>query len=469
MLVTERRWVNTPKDLRTYIEEIKDQLIIVDKEVDIRLNLAAYSAQSPSPIMFTNIKGYPGWKICDILFKNRKSQGRALGVSSREVVPEMAKLLKRPGQCKVVPTGPVKEQKMLYDEVDLAKLPIPVHSDVNKGPYITSGMCVTRDPETGIRNVAFLRNQVKLRNATGFMMAGGHSWEIFSKYEQRDEAMPMAIVIGHHPLYEVAAAFRGSIDLDEFELASSFIGETVELVKCETVDIEVPAHAEIVIEGKVSPRVREPEGPFCEFTNYCVAQGSNPVFNVSAITMRKDAIYRNIQTPRFTDHQAIASLPREAHIFSRLKDVEGGLDLLDIHTPPWGGSFLVLVQMTAHFEGQARTAALAALSTANFMPKIVIVVDDDVDIYNAEDVMWAVCTRVNPQTDIFVINDMRIYPMDLSCPEISPPGEKSWQRIGGKMGIDATKPSTFRSEERKKFKRALPIGFGLELSDLLSK
>ncbi len=455
------------KDLRTYLEEINDRLLVVDKEVDIHSNLAAYSAQSPSPIMFTNIKGYPRWKMCDILFKNRECQAKALGVLPKNVVPEMAKRLEKPGQCKIVETGPIKELKMLYDDVDLTKLPIPIHSNVNKGPYITSGMCVTRDPDIGIRNVAFLRNQVKSRNTTGFMIAGGHTWENLSKYEQRNQPMPMAVVIGHHPLYEVAAAFRGSIDLDEFELASSLLGEPVELVRCETIDLEVPAYAEIVLEGTVPPRVREPEGPFCEFTNYYVAQADNPIFTVSGMTMRDDAIYRNIQTPRFTDHQAIASLPREAHIFARLKDVEGGLDIHDVHTPPWGGSFLVVVQMTAHFEGQARTAVLAALSTANFMPKIVIVVDDDVDIYAAEDLIWAVCTRANPQTDVFVINNMRIYPMDLSCPEISPPGERHWQRIGGKMGIDATKPSTFRAEERKKFERALPLGFGLNLSDIL--
>lgn len=442
--------------------------MVVDKEVDAYSNLAAYSAQSPGPIMFTNIKGFPGWRVCDILLKTREAQGKALGVSPKQVVPEMARIMKRPGKCTVVDTGPVKDIKMVGDEVDLGKLPISVHSNVNKGPYITSGMCVTQDPDTGVRNVAILRNQLKSKNSTGFMMAGGHTWENLHKYEQRQEPMPMAIVIGHHPLFEVAAAFRGSVDLDEFELASSLLGETVELVKCETIDLEVPAYAEIVLEGTVAPGIREPEGPFCEFTNYCVAQGDNPVFTVSAITMRKDAIFRNIQTPRFTDHQAIASLPREAHIFSRLKDVEGGLDLHDVHTPSWGGSFLVVVQMTPHFEGQGKTAVLAALSTANFMPKIIIVVDDDVNIYDAQDVVWAMCTRVNPQKDVFVIEDMRIYPMDLSCPQISPPGERNWQRLGGKMGIDATKPSLFRAEERKEFERALPLGFGLSLSDLLN-
>ncbi|MBI2873902.1 MAG: UbiD family decarboxylase [Firmicutes bacterium] len=458
-----------PKDLRWYLEAIKDQMIIVDNEVDPYTNLAAYAAQSPAPILFSNIKGYPGWKMCDMLLKTREVQGKAIGVDPKKVVPEMARIMKRPGQCVMVNTGPVKDVKMIGDAVDLYKLPAPVHSNVNSGPYITAGMCVTKDPNTGIRNVTILRNQLKSRNSTGFLMAGGHTWENLSKYEERNEPMPMAIVIGHHPLFEVAAAFRGSYEMDEFELASSLLGEPVELVKCETIDMEVPAWAEIVIEGTVPPKVRELEGPFCEFTNYCVAQGNNPVFNVSAITMRKDAIYRNIQTPRYTDHQAIASLPREAHIFSRLKDVEGGLDLHDVHTPSWGGSFLVLVQMTPHFEGQAKTAILAALSTANFMPKNVIVVDDDVNIYDARDVVWAMCTRVNPQTDVMIFDNMRIYPMDLACPQISPPGEKTYQRVGGKMGIDATKPSLFRKKEREEFERALPMGFGLKLSDLLGE
>ena len=147
-------------------------------------------------------------------------------------------------------------------------------------------------------------------------------------------------------------------------------------------------------------------------------------------------------------------------IRDRIKDVNGYIDLKDVHVPPWASQWLTVVQMTAHYEGQVRDVLLNTLSSPYLHPKIAVAVDPDVNIYDPADLMWAISTRVNPARDVLIIPDARIHPMDISCPEISPPGESTWQRLGGKMLIDATMPSTFQGKARERFRRCRPMGWG---------
>jgi len=247
--------------------------------------------------------------------------------------------------------------------------------------------------------------------------------------------------------------------MDELEVASRLLGEPVELVKCETIDVEVPAHAEIVIEGLVKAGAREEEGPFGEFQCYSAGEGLNQVFEVTAITMRSDAIYRNIQATEFTEHQRLNMIPVEADIYNRIHTLPG-LELHDVFIPPWGSQWLVIIQLTAEYEGQVNEALMASLSSSYLHPKITIAVDRDVDLENPAEILWAVSTRVNPERDILTTSGNRIHPMDISCPQLAPPGEKTWQRTGGKMGINATKPSLFQKKERDKFTRCRPMGWG---------
>lgn len=458
-----------PKDLRSYLKEIEERLIVAEKEVDVVNEIAELCSKAPGPIMFNNLKDYPGWKFVDLLVKTREFQAIALGTTPDKVVPHLANLIANAkGSCEIVETGPVKEKIFLGEEADLFALPIAKHSDVDSARYIGSGMCITKDPETGIRNVACLRVEIKGERHTAFMMVPRHTWKHFKKYEEMGKPMPMAIAIGHHPAYDIATNVTVAYGVDELELASAFMGEPARLVKCETIDMEVPADAEIVIEGLVTPGVREEEGPFGEFTCFISGEGKNPVWDVTAITMRNDAIFRHIQATEFTEHQVLCGLPMEAVIYNRIKDVEGGIDLFDVHVPPWASQWTVVVQMTAHYEGQVKAVLMNALSSPYLHPKIAIAVDPDVNIYDPAEVMWAFSTRVDPGRDIVIIPDARIHPMDISAQEISPPGEITWQRVGGKMMIDATMPSTFRAAERDRFRRCRPMGWGkVKLEDFI--
>jgi 2,5-furandicarboxylate decarboxylase 1 len=458
------------KDLRSYLDDVKDVRIDVPREVDPLTNVGALCDQAEWPVVFETLKGFPGWRLVDRLVSRRELQARILGCAPAQVVQTLARAMQRigTGRVTVVASGPVQEVVKRGDEADLTALPIAIHSEDDAGRYIGGGICMTRDPDSRVRNLAFLRHQVKGPRKTGFLVVPRHTWRHHKKYEDRGQPMPMALVIGVHPAYEIATCYTGKLDEDELDLAAVLLDEPVELVRCATIDMEVPAHAEIVIEGHVLAGVREDEGPFGEVTNYMAGQGENPVFEVSAITMRRDAMYRHIQATRFTDHQVLGALPVEAGIYNRVRETAGGIDVLDVACPPWCSRYVVVVKMTPRFDGEARAALMAALSSPYLYPKTAIAVDEDVDIHDARDVMWALATRVNPETDVTVIPGMRAHLLDLASPELSPPGSPAWQRVGGKMMIDATKPATWRASERAAFRRVQPQGWSqVRLDDFL--
>ncbi|HXH81913.1 MAG TPA: UbiD family decarboxylase [Candidatus Tectomicrobia bacterium] len=458
-----------PKDLRSYLDDVKDVRVDVHREVDPLANVGALCDQSEWPIVFHALRGFPGWRLADRLVSRRELQARILGCAPDRVVHTLAEAFQRigAGTLTTVSKAPVQDVVRTGGEVDLTALPHAIHSEADAGRYIGGGICITRDPESRIRNCAFLRHQIKGPRRTGFLVLPRHTWRHQQKYERAGEAMPMAVVLGVHPAYEIAACYTGKVEQDELELAAVLVDEPVELVRCATIDLEVPAHAEIVIEGRVPPGVREDEGPFGEVTNYTAGQGRNPVFEVTAITTRRDPIYRHIQATRFTDHQVLGALPVEAGMLNRIRETAGGIDVHEVACPAWCSRYTVIVQLTPRFDGEARAALLAALSSPYLYPKVAIAVDDDVDIHDARDVMWALATRVNPETDVHVIPGMRAHGLDLASPELLPPGSPAWQRVGGKMLIDATKPATWRASERELFARARPRGWGVRLEDFL--
>lgn len=452
-----------PAELRGFLDSLGSRLLQIDDEVDPVTQVGILSASAAGPFCLNNLKGFPGWKLCDALVRDREMQAHALGTTPDSVTAFLAERMDRgPGKSTIVPDGPCKEIKLIGEQCDITQLPIPIHSEADAGRYLGSGVTITKDPDTGVRNEAFLRAQVKGPGKMCWRAAARHNWAHYMKYEARDEPMPMAFAIGVHPVYEILTNFSGRHDdFDELELGAGVLGETLELVKCETIDLEVPAYSEVVIEGLVPPHVREPEGPFGEFTNYNSGwDGLGPTFEVTAITHRRDPIFRHIQSTTFTDHQTLASLPREAVLYRRLSEVHSRSLIQSVYQPPWTSSFVVIVQMTPQWDGQAKAVLLAALSSPYLEPKVVIAVDDDVNIYDARDVFWAISTRVDPQKDVIVLPNQRIHTLDVSAPPITAPDDPIVERLGGKMMIDATKPALWRKAEREQFTRVVPSGAG---------
>jgi len=452
-----------PHTLRSFLETIDNRILQIHEEVDPISQVGYLCSESRHPLMFHNLEGFPDFRLTDILIKDRHGQAAALGLDDpKEVCPFLAKQMSAgPGKSKMVSDGPVKEVKLIGDEADLRKLPIPIHSHGDAGRYLGSGVTITKDPETGIRNESILRVQLTDGpHKAPFWMAARHNYQHYLKYVAKDEPMPMAFAIGMHPVYEIMSNWSGRHeDFDELEYGAGVLGEEVEMIKCDTIDLEVPAHAEVVIEGLVHPHDRVPEGPFGEFTTFgSGAEGPAPVFQITGITHRKDPIFRHMQATWFTDHQPLITLPMEATYYNRLRETHGNSNIIDVFVPPWASQFLMIVQMEAKWDGQARDVLMSALTGPNLHVKIAVAVDEDVDIYNAEDVLWAITCRTDPADQVHIMPGSRLHPLDISIPEVG--DDYTVMRIGGKMAIDATKPATWRKAERKNFSRVDPMGKG---------
>lgn len=445
-------------DMRDWIAQLDDagELRTIKRPVDPRTEMGALLYQSrDKALLFQALTGYPAWRALGQAPANLRHAALAFGTTLEALIPTVADRMTTTRPCRLVASGPVKEVVKTGGDVNLFDLPVHVAGARDAGPFIAAGLAVTKDPDTGRRNVSFHRLQLKDKKRTGILILPRHTFANYRKYEAKGQPMPIAIFIGHHPLYYMAAAVTGPYGMDEFEVAGAFLGGSVPLVKCETVDLEVPAGAEIVLEGHVLPHVREEEGPFCEFQDYYVAgSGQNPVVEVQAMSMRHDAIYKAIQNGSEVEGCVFHKVPFAATLYRRLKNIGGFVDLKNVVILP--GIFSVAVQLTQRFHGEAKQVLLGALASEYLHPKVAIAVDEDVDVFNPAELLWALSTRVDPATDIVVIPDVRGHPMDPTGAEIGRPGQPGWQRLGSKVLIDATKPPLNAPEARAQFDRIQP-------------
>ncbi len=443
------------QDLRTYLADNQDLVLRVAKPVAPEF-LSTLIVQADRPVLFERIEGHPDWRLCDLLFRDRLAQSRVLGTTPGKVLAELAERLSRPPMApRVVNTGPVKDRILKGDEVDLAALPGFQHGARDPGRGIIA-MNICRGPDGGNVNFSFTRlAPFEARRATYLIGSSPHMREILGQWEERGERMPMACVIGTHPAYEIMASYSVPGHLEEFgelELVGNLIGETVELVPCETVPLEVPAHAEVVIEGWVEPGVRRDDGPGPSQALYYVPGVTRqPVFEASAITMREAPILRQHNTLMYSDHQPLLSLPHEALLLERLRAMT--IEAHEVFYVPWGGTLACVVQMTPGSDGEVRNVLLTVLGERWPNAKLAVAIDDDVDIGRAEDLVWSIATRVDPERDLLVVPSAKGHPID---PTARPAAGGPRHVITGKWGIDATKPPLTRKDDRARFERTVP-------------
>ncbi|HYF93057.1 MAG TPA: UbiD family decarboxylase [Symbiobacteriaceae bacterium] len=451
------------QDLRSFLERIAGHVTRVSRPAPLDA-IAALCGQSPGPILFEQIEDHPGWRLCDIFFKTRALQALTMGTTPENVLRWMGqKLAEGPLPAVVVPTGPVKEIRLTGQDADMTRLPVPVHSADDIGPYIAAMSCL-KDPDTGIQNTAIVRTLVGGPRHGVSSYVTRHSIELCRRYRELRRPMPQAIVIGVHPLVELASCYSGRHESwSELDLAGRLLGEPLELVPCETIDLMVPAHAEVVIEGYIYPDRLDVDGPSPSPNCLLVPRAQQmPVFEVTAITMRHNPIYRHFQAVPFTDHQPLPRLFHQAILFQRL--TEAGYKVHDVVYPPWGAVNTCIVQMTPAHEGQAVDAMLMLMGAPWPHAKIAIAVDEDIDPHSAEDVFWAIATRVDPSRQVNMINGARGYAADPAATLLHPDFPF---RISGKMAIDATKPPAYRPN-RQDFKRSWPARWDeVRLKDFL--
>ncbi len=291
-------------DLQQFLRTYEKEHLHIRKPVKLD-QVGALVGQADDTIVFDHIQEHPGWHLVDQLFVNRKAQARVLGCHPDEVVPCLAEVLRRgPKPLKEVNGGPCQEKVYLENEIDLSTLPIVRHTEMDPYPY-TTGFVVHQDPETGQFNQMYAQCGVLSRGemVTSFVTSTAN--QILRKHRTAGTRMPQALVIGCHPAWELAGVYSDPHhEWWELELFESITGEVGQVTRCKTLDLLVPADASLVIEGYLSPTRTAQDGPSPGPTMlFTPSITQQPVFEVTAVTMRRDPIYRNHAMTPFTDHQ----------------------------------------------------------------------------------------------------------------------------------------------------------------------
>ena len=289
---------------------------------------------------------------------------------------------------------------------------------------------VARDPETGVETEGYHRFQVKGRDRMGVSL---HSRRRMFEYQRRAEAsgqaLPCAVALGLHPLVSMGSLAYPPAEVGKFEVVGGLFGEPLQVARCTAIDLTVPAAAEIVIEGEILPGVREPEGPFGEFTGYFSRRSTEHVFQAKAISMRAHPWFQSIGSGRAGDHITTLALVREAEIWNALRRVIP--NVAGVHVPLSGtSSFSAYVAIKQGRPGEAKHVIPIVLGVDHYL-KLVIVVDDDIDVFDESDVMWAVATRMQADRDLVTIGGSLGALLDPSADE---------RGVTAKLGVDATRP-----------------------------
>lgn len=448
------------RDLREYIAKLEEEgeLRHIKTEVDWNLELGAISRRAielraPAPL-FENIKGYPaGYRVlANLMSGTRPSHGRlaiAMGLPKAtpilKLIDEFAERVQSQVKPLIVKTGPCKEVIRLGDAVNVLDLPVPLIHGRDGGRYIgTWHIDINKDPDTGWVNWGMYRHMVHDEKTLGWLATPyQHGPNIYyQKYESRGQPMPMAIAIGTDPLSSVAAATSFPAEITEAEAAGGLRGAPVELVKCETIDLEVPATSEIVLEGMVYPGERRMEGSFGEFTGYD-AGGKAPrtVFRVQCITHRKNPILTMCNPGKgWEENDVVFTINASAIIRNELKS--RGIPFKSVYVLP--PSMSVVVSSAHQYNGYPHTLASAIWSTKTGVSKpYIFIVGEDVDVTDSEDILWCLTTRLHPERGIHVFHETPISPL---APFLSRQDKE--KGTGSRVVFDATFPYSWRDEDR---------------------
>ena len=415
---------------RAFLDRLRQERELTDikQAVDIR-HIATLVDQSDQALFFHNVIGYDMPVVSGII-RTQKRAALGMGVANyNEIEARLEQGITRPISPRYVESAPHKQVIQLGDDVDLFKLPVPMSSIYDGGPMITAGVVIAKDPEYGI-NSGMYRFMVQEKNLTGIDIVTPNNMRLFAQRAfEAGKPCPISISIGTHPYEIMGSGFRAPLGVDEMGIAGGLRGAPVELATCETIDMPCIADAEIVLEAEILPTGWVyPEGRFGEFTRLMGGLHWNPLVRVKAITMRRDAIYYALHMP--WENTWLAAPTRYTAIRSAMKTA--GVQVKDINVTLGGCAFWHAVISIKKQAGEGKNALLAALSVMDL--KHVVVVDDDIDVWNAMDVEWAIATRVQGDRDVIVIPGARAKPLDPSL-AVMPPGVVP---TGAKVGIDAT-------------------------------
>lgn len=424
------------QDLRTFLGAVKgqnpDDVLVISREVDPVFEITAIAvkleqeAKRRPILLFEKVKG-SNFPVLTNVHAGRARLASAIHAKPEQMQRTYLRAMEKPLPPKLVTKAAVKDVILTGDQVDLYKLPQIVHHQEDAGAYITAAISFARDPNGETWNCAYNRLMIKGRDRTSIHLTlAKHLWEFQRAAEREGKPLPVAFAIGVHPAIALGCLAIGSIDEDERAIMGGLLGEPLELVKCETSDVLVPAAAEIIVEGEILPHERAAEGPFGEFTGYSLGERQREILQVRAMTHRRDAMFQDI-TVGHLDHLMLSTTPIEANLYRAVRAMVPTVNAVRVPAP-----FTCYVSIEQRISGQAKNAILAVLGADLYMKRVVIV-DHDVDVFNDRQVNWAIATRCQPDRDIAIITNTRGSDLDPSTKE---------DGNTAKWGVDATaKPS----------------------------
>src|ERR671918_1610772 len=448
------------QDLRSFLDLIRqnhpEDFLVIAREVDPAYEITAIAvkleqeAKRRPILLFEKVKGTK-FPVLTNLHAGRPRLAAAIRARPEEMQQAYLRAMEKPILPKLVVKGPVKEVILAGEQIDLYKLPQILHHQEDAGAYITAAISFAKDPNGDTWNCAYNRLMIKGRDTTSIHLTlAKHLWEFQRAAEAQGKPLPVAFAIGVHPAVALGCLAIGSIDEDERAIMGGLLGEPLELVKCETLDVLVPAQAEMIIEGEILPHERTAEGPFGDFTGYSLGERQREIVRYTAITHRREAMFQDIAVAHL-DHLLLSTIPMEANLYRAVRAMVPSVKAVRVPGP-----FTCYVSIEQRLVGQAKNAIMAVFGADLYM-KRVVVVDHDVDVFDDRQVNWAIATRVQPDRDITVITHARGSDLDPSTKE---------DGLSGKWGVDATAKPSLAAYTRRH--RVPPdVWRRLDLKDLL--
>jgi UbiD family decarboxylase len=422
--------------MREFLKNLKDDFSVleIDYEVSTYLQICEIMRKHPKDtLIFNNIKE-TDIKIVSGICNTREKIARAMGVEVSGITKRIVEATENP-----VPLEKYQDAGKFFEiskKPNMTELPVPTYYKKDGGAYITAGVVIAKDPDTGVRNASIHRMLVLGEDRLTPRIVPRHLYTYHQRAESNDEPLEIAIAIGMHPATLLATTTSVSIVTDELEVANNFHEGEMGLVKCETVDLEVP-ECEILMEGKILPHERAEEGPFVDLTDTYDVVRQEPVIQLDRVHYRENPLYHAIM-PAGNEHKLLQGLPQEPRIFQAVQNTVPTVK--NVVLTEGGCCWLhAAVSIQKQTQGDGKNVIMAALA-AHPSLKHCVVVDEDVDVFDSEDLEYAMATRVKGDEDIIIVPLARGSSLD---PCAAPDGTTT------KVGVDATKPL----DKKEKFER----------------
>ena len=424
--------------LREYEERHPEDVLRVNRPVRPDQDVTALAVElwqrDRFPMLvFSDVEGFGAVPVVTNVFASRERVARIMGTDVEGIHAAYRQAVVERVPPRVVADGPILAERQDRD-IEVGSIPMLRHFDQDRAPYLTSAIVLARDDDTGVTNASYHRcMRASPDTLATSLHSRGHLWVQLQKARDRGDLLRVAVVLGGHPLFMLAASARVGIDVDERDIAGGLFGAPLDVVETPRYGIGVPATADFVLEGTIDPTAHLDEGPFGEYSGYASARSTNNAIRVETILRRPDPVLLDIVSGHSPDHLNLGRIPRESDMVAKIRERFPALRALEY--PSSGTHFHCYASLAPGPPGLPRQVALALLGLDPYL-KLAVVVDDDVDVRDEREVLWAIATRFQADRDLMVMGGL---PGSLLDPS-------SEGGITARMAIDATRKEGFDAE-----------------------